>query len=314
MKHFVTHALQDKASKTEEEWRHLVRLNWSMECVFESNAVRQQRVASWLMGDLRFEALDLSAQKWIWKPGPGLHSWRTSSLVIFFNESGAVKIEQDSQTMTLTEGSLIVFDGSIKYTQTFDTNSRSVAIRVPKALLEASGGLLSNRGMFMLEPSVPDVALLMSQLMGATAFGERCSLYGRGLVADYVTDLMQLISDDLAASTHSNGSSLVLRRVKLFLERNVGNEKIDMDAIASAIGLSKRQLFRIFEREGFSATRYLLLQRLVQARKMLASGGNNLRINDVAWRCGFISAAHFSRVFKKVYGESPMVFKRNHVA
>jgi AraC-like DNA-binding protein len=312
MKHFVTQALQNKTSETKEGWCALVRRNWSMECEFEGSAERELRMASWQMGDWRFEALDLSAQQWIWKPGPGLHNWRATSLIMLLNESGTVEIEQDDQTVTLTEGSLLVFDGSIKYRQTSCSNSRSVAIRVPKASLDASAGLLSNRAMFMLEPVAPNVALLISHLASATAFGERCSVHSRGVVAQYLTALMQLISDDLAVSAELATSSVVLRRVKLFLDRNVGNEKVDMDAVANAIGLSKRQVFRIFEREGFSATRYLLLKRLTHARRMLVSGGENLRINDVAWRCGFVSAAHFSRAFKKEYGESPMTFKRNH--
>jgi hypothetical protein len=32
---------------------------------------------------------------------------------------------------------------------------------------------------------------------------------------------------------------------------------------------------------------------------------DGLRIEEVAWRCGFSSAAHFSRLFKQRYGATP---------
>jgi transcriptional regulator GlxA family with amidase domain len=45
--------------------------------------------------------------------------------------------------------------------------------------------------------------------------------------------------------------------------------------------------------------------RLERAKAMLSEPYINLRISEIAWQCGFVNAAHFSRAFKKQYGTTP---------
>jgi AraC-like DNA-binding protein len=312
MMHFTTEALRNKHIQTEEEWRDFVSRDWSMECAFDCGVGHQLLATSWFMGDLRFEVADLSGQQWTWKPGPGVDNWRRNTLVIFLIESGVIELEQDGAAATLTAGSLLLFDPSISYTQTSGRNSRGMTLRVSKASLEKRGKVLSSHQMFVPNPASPDVTLLKSLLAGATAYGEQCSSYGRTLVAEHLTDLMEIISDDLTAPKRVLSSDVMLRKVKRFIERNVGNENLDPDTVANSLGISRRYLTRLFERDGSSVMRYVLQQRLERAKRILTSGGAALRISDVAWQCGFVSAAHFSRAFKKQYGRSPTDLQGGH--
>ncbi|MFC0693612.1 helix-turn-helix domain-containing protein [Paraburkholderia humisilvae] len=280
-----------------------------MECEFDLGGTRELLATSWLMGDLRFEVADLSRQRWTWNPGSGVNNWRKDTLVIFLVESGAVEIEQEGVNVQITESSLLLFDASIPYTQTSVGNARGMILRVPRTSLVGRAKAVFGREMFVLASTSPDVALLRSLLIAAAAYGERCSSYGSKLVAEHLIDLMEIITDDLTAPKRVLSSDVMLKRVKRFIERNIGNEDLGPDMIASEIGISRRYLRRLFERDGSSVTRYLLQRRLERAKKILMSGGAGLRINDVAWRCGFVSAAHFSRAFKKQYGRSPTLFQ-----
>ncbi|WP_408581717.1 helix-turn-helix domain-containing protein [Burkholderia cenocepacia] len=57
--------------------------------------------------------------------------------------------------------------------------------------------------------------------------------------------------------------------------------------------------------------RYLWCQRLDRAHQILsASHGHGLRIEEVAWRCGFSSAAHFSRRFRERFGQTPTEWRQ----
>src|SRR5262249_8931805 len=101
--YFATHALNSASAITRNEWRGLVRRNWSMECEFASADEHDLLTTSWLMGDLRFEVADLSRQQWSWSPGPGRDHWRKNAVVIYLLESGVVEIEQDNAKVQLTE-------------------------------------------------------------------------------------------------------------------------------------------------------------------------------------------------------------------
>jgi AraC-like DNA-binding protein len=60
---------------------------------------------------------------------------------------------------------------------------------------------------------------------------------------------------------------------------------------------------------GTSPMRYAWSLRLEQAARLL--GGpekDDVRAKEVAYRCGFSDAAHFSRAFKARYGASPREF------
>ena len=75
-------------------------------------------------------------------------------------------------------------------------------------------------------------------------------------------------------------------------------------AIASDVGLSPRQLERLFARYLQARPgRYYLQARLARARTMLLQ--TTKPILDVAVACGFASASHFSRCYRTLYGHRP---------
>ena len=75
-------------------------------------------------------------------------------------------------------------------------------------------------------------------------------------------------------------------------------------AIAADVGLSPRQLERLFARYlQARPARYYLQARLGRARTMLLQ--TSKPILDVAVACGFASASHFSRCYRALYGHRP---------
>lgn len=82
------------------------------------------------------------------------------------------------------------------------------------------------------------------------------------------------------------------------------SDPMPMDVIARATGLSRRQIERLFTQElGRSPARYYLEVRLDRARHLLIQ--TSLPIIEVAIACGFVSASHFSRCYREIYGRSP---------
>ena len=79
--------------------------------------------------------------------------------------------------------------------------------------------------------------------------------------------------------------------------------------IAVAVGISERQLSRVFAADGTSVPRHILSGRLELARSLLA-GPDTGSVADVAARCGFTSAAYFSHAFRERFGQRAVDVRR----
>lgn len=83
------------------------------------------------------------------------------------------------------------------------------------------------------------------------------------------------------------------------------------ETLAEAAGLSRTVLYRRFrELTGTSLHRYFLEKRLLEAKLELMHTNDSVKV--VADRCGFVSAQHFSRVFRAETGMAPGEFRRRH--
>lgn len=89
-----------------------------------------------------------------------------------------------------------------------------------------------------------------------------------------------------------------------FMEANIA-EPLPLVDIARYVGLSRRQIERLFHQHmGRSPARYYLEIRLDRARHLLMQ--STIPVVDVAIACGFVSASHFSKCYREMYGKSPL--------
>jgi len=87
------------------------------------------------------------------------------------------------------------------------------------------------------------------------------------------------------------------------MEANL-EEPMSLDELARHVGVSRRQLERVFQKHlNCVPTRYYLELRLQRARQLLLQ--TNMSIVDVAFACGFVSAPHFSKCYRDYFGIPP---------
>jgi transcriptional regulator GlxA family with amidase domain len=97
-------------------------------------------------------------------------------------------------------------------------------------------------------------------------------------------------------------NSKILSIIEL-MEANL-SEPLSLIQIAQYAGLSRRQIERLFRQEmGRSPARYYLEIRLDRARHLLVQ--SSMPVVEVAVACGFVSASHFSKCYRELYGRSP---------
>lgn len=109
----------------------------------------------------------------------------------------------------------------------------------------------------------------------------------------------------------SKSASLGIRNQKLLQIISIFDEEIDqeilLDDVADRVGVSRRQMERLFSHHlGRTPKRYLMDLRLQRARALMAE--TDLPVSEVAVACGFESTSHFSKRFRERFGVSPYSF------
>lgn len=88
------------------------------------------------------------------------------------------------------------------------------------------------------------------------------------------------------------------------------SEKISLEQVAGNMYLSTFYVSKIFKTEtGSAPIHYLIEIRLEKAKELLLSD-STLSIQEIAAKVGYDDAYHFSKVFKKKFGVSPSVLRK----
>ena len=94
------------------------------------------------------------------------------------------------------------------------------------------------------------------------------------------------------------------------IHAQMGKQDLDMENIAAALGLSRKQLRnRVMTITGLTPVAFSLQVRLNFARHMI--GNEDSPLSSIANRCGFQNLSHFSKAFKHQFGVSPMQFRKS---
>lgn len=118
--------------------------------------------------------------------------------------------------------------------------------------------------------------------------------------------LQTLVSDHLAGKPGSGLSASYLVAARAYIARHLHEPGLEGQQVAAALGISPRHLGRLFAAEGVTPAAYIKSCRLRGARADLADPAlARLSVAVIAYKWGFVSQAHFSRVFRQQYGMTP---------
>mgnify|MGYP003370214522 CR=1 FL=1 len=125
------------------------------------------------------------------------------------------------------------------------------------------------------------------------------------ILESYTKKCCQSIETD-SGQTRANA---MVKQVKMLLETNLKNPKIDLEWAAQNVHFSAsyvRQAFKQITGEGFGE--YLIRKRMEKAGMLLQK--TEMRIQDIAAECGYDNQRYFASSFKKFYGCTPTEFKK----
>ncbi len=156
----------------------------------------------------------------------------------------------------------------------------------------------------------------MAMLCGAL----RRELDGRGegyksMCSGLLTQLIVFVSRCFAGSLKAQATTgemdskrTMVEAAMAYLERNYGND-VRVEDVARSAFISASRLSHVFRQTtGMSLTDYLSRVRIDRAQQLLAESDQS--IAEISYSLGIESPAYFTRLFRKMTGQSPSEFRR----
>lgn len=223
----------------------------------------------------------------------------------FFNIAlplrGDLHADHGGQQVIAGPGDLTIVDTTRPHVFAYNSAFEQIAIQVPQALWRERYGRRPLPVGRLLPASDPRV-FLAAQTIHSTFLASA----GRGgalllPVVDTLLAALAGIGDDLAAVTTPR-RALYERAIALIGAR-LADPALDGDAVARELGVSRRYLDRVFAAADTTFGERVRAMRLARADAELVRSGR--AVAEIAADCGFVSPAHFSRVYRARYGRPP---------
>ena len=114
------------------------------------------------------------------------------------------------------------------------------------------------------------------------------------------------LSEEQVAYAASDVLHLHLLRAQAYIDEHLGEPALGPAQIAAAHYISTRHLHGVFHERGESVSAWIRTRRLERSRgDLLDPLQRDRMIGSIATRWGFVDAAHFSRLYKAAFDESP---------
>jgi len=238
------------------------------------------------LGDLQLARVTASAHA-VARTPEVIRASPADAIAVYVTVRGAASFEHDGGTLPLRPGHVLMYDADRPFTRGFAHGLEELAVRVPRAAFPAGT---------LRRPVVAD-AVRGQHARALAGLLDRATRPTRPVAADErtVLELVTLLSG-------SDGDPATAHRAaaRAFIEANLADHGLTAALVAAAVGISERQLSRVFAADGTTVPKYVLTRRLHLAYALLSGG--DLPVADVAGRCGFASTTYFSHVFRGRFG------------
>ncbi|MGH3629878.1 MAG: helix-turn-helix domain-containing protein [Sciscionella sp.] len=226
--------------------------------------------------------------------------------------SGTGLLIQDNREAVMRPGDLAVYDTHRPYTLAFDEDFRVLVMMFPHELIDlpvdAVGQLTAVRmagdeGLGrVISPFLVGMSGNLDQLNGPS--GRRLSLNALDLVTT-------MFANELAIGRQGiDPSEGLLGHIRTFIDAHLSDSELGPSTIAAAHYISTRHLHNLFQASGTTVAAWIRSRRLEHCRRDLRDPVCAGRpVAAIAARWGFFDAAHFSRVFKAAFSESPSAYR-----
>ncbi|WP_411817838.1 helix-turn-helix transcriptional regulator [Hyphococcus sp. DH-69] len=260
---------------------------------------------------IRFAVVEAEAQKIA-----GQFPQQPSELWLSVLLDGDAYLQFREKRIDLNVGDMIYgATGKADASLNFETRFRQIFIRAPSAILnERIVTPMSQRLGYI--PAASGIRRIFSHML--TSIADEID----GIEADQLRSFDQAFMEYLIACTIDDGDISVagrrdepqadnLYKICQTIELLLGDPALTLSSVAEAHGVSNRFIQDCFAQNGRTFADYVKRRRLERCRNDLVSPlFAQLSVAEICYRWGFSAPAHFSRIFRMMYGVPPSEYRR----
>lgn len=258
--------------------------------------------------------------KWKTDKGGKKHSHDFTEFSYIYSGTGSYVI--DDEEYTVNAGDLIIFNpGTVHYNKITDKDNTTLEFitgfsdfhfkDMPKnsIILPNNNNVIHTSG--KLKSDITNICNTM------IVEHENANLGKYFMLKSLLIQIIMLIMRSVYSHTNNNVSGCdfesynknhIVNNIINFLYNNY-NKKISLEQIAKNMYLSPVYISKIFKEEtDESPINYLIKIRLEKAASILSKDDSS-SIKSIAYQVGYDDVYHFSKLFKKYYGQSPSYYR-----
>jgi AraC-like DNA-binding protein len=286
-------------------WSDVMREHHGLYCQFDELRSGRSTSKSWTLGDIGLTQADLTSI--VLAPvGEEQSCWQGDWLYLKLMTGGYVDIEEAGNRHRFDTGSMFFIDPERPFRESFTERGQMTILRIPKPILLDRGLRHSLSGLVVADMDSADMRATRELIYCIARQQIAPSPLIRELMGRQLFELVDAILGSAGGKATSRSTEVVLLRARRYIYTCLSDTELDTAAIAAAAHVSVKHLQRLFRSQDTTIMRHVWFVRLQQAQRLLNSTQTRKpTVQEVAWRCGFATAAHFSRVYRAEFGICP---------
>jgi AraC-like DNA-binding protein len=234
----------------------------------------------------------------------------SDDFILFHATAGSVLVVRESRAVELRQSEMWLSDLTVEGAVAFNDGNQFTTIRIPRRdLLDICPDAESRLAAPLAAgPGIREIIARYAAMSAESA--PSLDPVGQQLTARHMVDLVALLlrtgRDETQLATQRGYSEARLRLIQARVMERLDDSGLTIASIAQTVGLSPKQVQRLFERTGTTFAEFVLEQRLLAARRLLSGpGGRHGKIGSVAYAVGFGDLSYFNRSFRGRFGMTP---------
>jgi AraC-like DNA-binding protein len=241
---------------------------------------------------------------------PMIRQRPADSVALFFSLAGEAFFYHDDGVRTVQPGQMLMCDADRPFMRGFSQGLEELVLKIPRDVFADVTGIDGIR-----RPVVVNFAAGTNSF--AHTLARQVGRAARDLDSDPADEqtLLELVAAVAGGHRDADLAGAHRAAAHTYIDQHLHDPTLSATQVATAVGISTRHLSRVFAGAGTSVPKFVLIRRLEAARRLLVKpAATSMTIAEVAHRCGFTSAAHFSTAFATHYGERASDARRHAAA